>query len=404
MQTSFKCFICLTLAGCTAFGQKVTVDWPTKKITSQPSRVEKDTMATVEVDQVNDLMYTYSISYQLKPLTISDFTSIANAFSIAAGKAPAGESAAACDFSDVLNSQKALADAESAFLQTPATNPECSASKPCDITLGAAVSLWNKNVQPKLDAAKAALGKFTAACSSPNYSSSIKSASDAIGAAEAKIASSHSIIKANAIPLSPENTTSLVVVQLWMGTPTVNGSYSVDIQTSNYRLTLSAGALFSEVQNRSYTSSSAPNAAGTGTTNILAVGGLSRFNPTAVALLNYELPFADWERFGFALSTGPVFRLGSKSDATSFGYFAGMSIHLYHRFYISPGFHLGQFADFPAGFSQANQPVPSGLSTPTAITRWTWRFGFGLSYKAKDFSQFGLTGSVNPTDSATTGK
>ncbi len=401
MKEKTGLLICLVTISCAAFGQEVAVDWATKKVTSQPSTIEKNTMATVRIDNVNDLMFTYSISYQLKPLAISDFDTIAKAFSIA-GKAAAGEAVSSCDFSDVLASQRALTDAEAAFLQSPATASGCSASKPCDVPLQQAISLWNYNVQPKIGVATTALASFTGICTSPTYEAGVKSASDAIAAAEAKFDTSHSIVKTHAVELSPETTTSLEIDQLWMGKPTTNGTYSVDLQSSNHRLTLSAGALFSKIQNRSYTSRSVPNTVGTGTTNVLAVDGLSRFSPTAVALLNYELPFADWERFGFALSTGPVFRLGSKSDTSSFGYFAGVSVHLFHRFYITPGFHLGQFADFPAGFSQPNQLVPAGLATVAATTRWTWRFGFGLSYKAKDFSQFGLNGSVTPSKGTST--
>jgi hypothetical protein len=157
----------------------------------------------------------------------------------------------------------------------------------------------------------------------------------------------------------------------------------------------------SEVQNRSYPVQAIPNAGGTGTLNILTVDGASKFSPTAIALLNYEIPKADWETIGFAISTGPAFRLGSKSDTSTFGYFAGVGVHLYHRFYIAPGFHLGQYADFPAGFSQPGQAVPSGLGTPTATKRWTLRFGFALTIKAKDFSQFGLSGKVVPTQNST---
>src|ERR1017187_4830615 len=112
------------LSAWAAYGQEVAVDWASKKITSQPSSVEKDMMVNIRVDNVNDLMFTYSISYVLKPLTISDFDSIAKAFSIA-GKAAAGEAVSACDFSDVLLSQKALTDAEAAFLKAPATNKGC---------------------------------------------------------------------------------------------------------------------------------------------------------------------------------------------------------------------------------------------------------------------------------------
>jgi hypothetical protein len=386
-------------SACASYGQEVAVDWAAKKITSQPSSTEKDSMATVRVDNVNDLMFTYSISYQLKPLQISDFDSIAKAFSVA-GKAAAAESVSACDFSDVLASQKALTDAESVLVNAPGTNQGCSQSKPCDIALQRALDMWDTAVQPQIGAAQTALAAFTSACTSPTYQAGVKAAGDAIAAALAKRNAAHSIVKDRAIELSPEATTTLEVDQLWMGTPTANGTYSVDLQPSNHRLTLSAGALFSEIQNRSYASESAPNAAGTGTTNVLSIGGISKFSPTAVALLNYEIPFADWERFGFAISTGPVFRLGGKSDTSSFGYFAGISVHLFHRFYFTPGFHLGQFADFPPGFSQVNQPVPGGISTPTPTSRWTLRFGFGLSYKAKDFSQYGLSGSVTPAPAA----
>jgi hypothetical protein len=385
---------------CVATGQEVVVDWASKKVTSQPSTVEKATKATVRIDNVNDLMFTYSISYQLKPAEISDFDSIAKAFSIA-GKAAAGE-AVACDFSVVLASMKAFSDAEDAFHNLPATNKGCSESKPCNITLQQAQDAWQQSVQPKLVSAQNELADFIKACPSNNYQQAIKAANDSIDQAVASVNGPHSIQKANAIELAPDNVTSLGIDQLWKDIPTTDGSYSVDLKPSNNRLNLSAGALFSEVQNRSYLVRTIPT--GTGTTNVLSVDGISTFSPTAVALLNYEIPHLDWERFGFAVSTGPVFRLGSKSDTSSFGYFAGVSMHLFHRFYITPGYHLGQYADFPAGFSQPNQVVPPGFATPTPVTRWTWRFGFALSYKAKDFSQFGLSGSVNQSSSPSASK
>jgi hypothetical protein len=310
-----KIVVLITALAIIAPAQQVTVDWPTKKITSQPTSVEKQTNATVRVDNVNDLMYTYSVSYSLKPLTISDFDTIGKAFGIAT-KAAAGE-AAPCDFAAVLTAEKAFTDAEASFMNLPSTNTGCSASKPCSISLDAAKAAWQKNVQPTVVASRAAIAGFQQLCTSQTYAQAIKAASDALDAAEEKVAGSHSITKENGIVLSPENTTSLAVDEVWMGTPTVNGTYSVDLQPSNHRLTLSAGALFSEVQNRSYASTAAPNASGTGTTNILTVNGISTFNPSAVALLNYEIPQADWERVGFAVSTGPVFRLGSSSNTTS---------------------------------------------------------------------------------------
>jgi len=374
-----------------AQGQQVVVDWAAKKVTSQPGTIEQKTKATVRLDNVNDMMFTYSISYQVKPAPISDFDSIARAFSIA-GKAAAGE-AVSCDFSGVLASVKALVDAENDFHKLPATNKGCSETKPCNITLKQAQDAWEQSVQPKLGSAQNDLDGFTKVCTSENYKPSIQSAQTSIDSARAIAGGGHSIQKADAIDLIPDSVTSLAVDQLWQGIPTTDGTYSVDLQPSNNRLNLSAGALFSEVQNRSYNVRAIPN--GSGTSNVLSVDGISKFSPTAVALLNYEIPHLDWDRMGFALSTGPVFRLGSKSDTSSFGYFAGVSMHLFHRFYITPGYHLGEYADFPAGFSQPNQVVPPGLGTPIPVKRWTWRFGLAFSYKAKDFGQFGLSGSVN---------
>jgi hypothetical protein len=114
-----------------------------------------------------------------------------------------------------------------------------------------------------------------------------------------------------------------------------------------------------------------------------------------VALLNYEIPKASSDYIGLAISTGPVIRISSASSTSSFGYFAGIGVHLYHRFYISPGFNLGQFADNPPGLSSGST-VPAGIGTPIPINRWTWRFGFALTYKTKDFSSLGLSTTVAP--------
>lgn len=383
--------------------QQVTVDWAAKKVTSQPSTIEKETSATVRLDNVNDLMFTYSISYQLKPVPISDFDSIAKLF-VVAGKA-AGEAATDCktEAGKIVELISKLKESDQAFRNQPATNAGCSASKPCNIPLAQAINSWNETVQPSVTAAQSEIASFVKACPTAEYKAAAQVATNAIDQMLAKVNGSHSITKENAIELAPDKITSMEVDQLWNDVPTADGSYSVDLQPSNNRLTLSAGALFSEIQNRSYTIQSVPSSGKTSSTSVLSVDGLSRFSPTAIALLNYEIPQLDWERIGFAVSSGPVFRLGTKSDTSSFGFFAGVSAHLFHRFYLTPGYHFGEFADFPPGFSHVGQLVPPGFSTPTPVKRWTWRFGFALSYKAKDFSQFGLSGSVNPSNTNTSG-
>ena len=114
-----------------------------------------------------------------------------------------------------------------------------------------------------------------------------------------------------------------------------------------------------------------------------------------MALLNYSLGSIrlDRDSYGLALSAGPVLKLGGKSDASSFGFFAGVSGHLYHRFYITPGIHFGQFADFPVGFGNGST-VPENFGELNPVKRWTTRFALALSFKTKDFS--GLTDSDTP--------
>ena len=382
-----------------AFAQEsVRVDWVGKKVLSQPSTVQKATSVTVTVENVNDVFYTYSISSTSTPAQIDDFNNIAKAFSIAGLASKGAGEAASCDDSAFLQSIKDLTDAENAFLNLPSTKTGCSVSSPCSVPLSDAKQAWT-SVQPKLEAAKSAQKALQTLCTAAEYQSAYQTSQHALDQGD-QIASSFNNNTHEAksqLTIKPDYVTTLEVDEFWKGTPTSKGQYSVTLSNSNSRLTLSAGALFSEVQNRSYKSVAAPNSSGTGTMNILQVSGQSLFTPTALALLNYEIPKASTDTIGWAVSTGPVLRLGSKSDTSSFGYFAGLSIHLYHRFYTSAGFHFGEFAGFPVGFSQQGQTIPSGIGTPSPVNRWTWRFGFAFTYKAKDFSSFGLSATTSPS-------
>src|SRR5207249_6114304 len=78
----------------------------------------------------------------------------------------------------------------------------------------------------------------------------------------------------------------------------------------------------------------------------------------------------------------------------AFGFFTRLSAHLHHRIYFTPGFHFGQFADFPVGFGNGSA-VPANFGELTPVKRWTTRFGFAITFKTKDFS--GLTQSSTPT-------
>ena len=83
-------------------------------------------------------------------------------------------------------------------------------------------------------------------------------------------------------------------------------------------------------------------------------------------------------------------------DESPFGFFTGISGHLYHRFYVTPGIHFGQFADFPVGFGNGST-VPENFGELNPVKRWTARFGLAITFKAKDFSSLGSSGKPKVT-------
>src|SRR4029077_7168009 len=111
-----------------------------------------------------------------------------------------------------------------------------------------------------------------------------------------------------------------------------------------------------------------------------------------------KLPFGkltNWNHYGLALSTGPVLRVGGTTGTSSFGYFNGLSIHFWHRLYVTRGSHVGQFADVPLGFA-VGQSIPStftGQLTPT--NRWSARVGWAITYKTNDLGSLTPSGGDN---------
>lgn len=398
--------------------QNVVVDWVAKSLVSSPSKINKKTTIEIEVQNVNDVLYTYSIQISGTPRADNDFAAIASAFGAQKG---ATEGADPCPplATTVQSSSANLGSAVTAFYKLPETQSKtCSQKAPCSINLKDTRSAWTAGVEPKVTAATTALTALQQLpiCQKTYVSpiTDLQSALSKVNDTQAYLFSdNHSI--STETTLEPDIDYAVAVKELYIssgssvGTQTNASTLSVTFSPATDRLTLSAGALFSEIQNRAYTSQAAPNLTGTGTQNVLAVSGISTFSPLALALLNYELPSFGKVSFGnddigLAVSTGPALRLGSKSNTSSFGYFMGLGVHLYHRFYISPGVNIGEFADYPPGFTAPNQPVPSGLGTLTPTNRYTARFSFGITYKTKDFSSLGLTTGTQTSPSPTASK
>jgi hypothetical protein len=156
------------------------------------------------------------------------------------------------------------------------------------------------------------------------------------------------------------------------------------------QLSVSAGFLLTTLQARTYSSRTAPDPNNAGQTlNVLGVDGGSGVRPALVAMLNYHIPWEWTDRInqGVAISSGPVIEVANgQADTSKFGLFAGVSFHLWNRFLVSPGVHVGEFADFPQGFTHAGQVIPANVGTPTPTKRYTAKFAFAITYNVKDLS------------------
>lgn len=178
----------------------------------------------------------------------------------------------------------------------------------------------------------------------------------------------------------------VVVQETLEGKPTTAAAKTYHLDPGRKILTASAGFVLTTLQARSYSSVTAPDPADPTTTRtVLSVDGGGGVRPALAALLNYHIPGLSTRQVGLAVSAGPLFDISNgKADTSHFGFFGGPSLHLWNRLYLTPGIHVGEFADLPLGFSQAGQPIPTGMGTPAAQKRYTAHFAFAITFKASE--------------------
>jgi len=151
-------------------------------------------------------------------------------------------------------------------------------------------------------------------------------------------------------------------------------------------LSSSAGFLLTQLQARSYSSATAPDPNDpTKTQNVLKVDYGAGIRPALAVLLTGNIPHVNTRNYGLGVSAGPVFDVSNgKADTSRFGFFGGLSLRLTPWIYLTPGVHVGEFADFPPGFTHAGQVIPPNTGTPNATKRYTARFAFAITFKLKD--------------------
>jgi len=191
---------------------------------------------------------------------------------------------------------------------------------------------------------------------------------------------------------------------------TQNGSATectIKYQPQTNLLSASGGFLFSQLQSRTYTRANVPGMSD----SVLQVNGTGRVNSLLTALVNVKFPCfwpkqpkippcaPDPDTWGWMFSVGPALQLSGSDQTTRVGLFAGVSLHFWKYMYLTPGVHVGQFADFPAGFTHNGQDIPPSFTGAlTARPRTTVRFAIGVTFKGFNIP----TGSSKSSGQATT--
>jgi hypothetical protein len=363
------------------------VNWPTQPSTPMATEVEPGTQ-TLRVSGVNDFLYTYDVNV----IEITTPTP-PPAF-------PSGALAGCADAQvNTLSShaQTAYSAYQKLFPDT-ATSPKSLLQTQTD---------WKSNVKPTYDSlpqdissAQAAVNGMPAGVPKSTCQSAVDVATQSyhsLQAADTKLNNSPHTVEATFQAKSCKSEI-LTIEEKYKGVPT-GQSVTVRLDAECDEFTVGGGVLMTEIQNRSYASAPLPNQTG----NFLSVSGTGKFSPTIVSLLSFNFPF---EPFGhtvssglgnarLGISTGPVLQL-STSDASSFGWFVGGTLSFFHRLYLTPGMHFGQFADFPPGFTAPGQSIPPNFGTLSPVKRWTGRFGIAITIKGWDASKTLKGGTDQP--------
>jgi len=362
------------------------VDWDTRTH-SCPTKVTQSTNVTIRVTDINDLLIDFDTGETAQyRLTAKDapMSVVAPGTALFTGQSSATVAGNPCD-------QKTLADAL-ASVRTHAKD-----SKVITPDAGGTYISWMETaraalVVPGFGAIAQAI-TLSSDKKYPDCETFITEHSDdavvkwveLVQSAEGTSSSgapAHS--RDYSINLEPNRNYEFELQESWKGTTVGHKLYwscgEMDI------FSLSVGPLITTLPYRTYNQQQVPTA--TGTQNELVVSGNTNVNVLGAALINIHppslIPGSPGWTSGFAFSVGPVYTLGNAPSVSKLGIFVGGSVHLYRSFFLTPGIHIGQFADYPAGFHEGSV-IPSGFGSLSPVTRNTAHFAIGITFKTTSF-------------------
>lgn len=193
--------------------------------------------------------------------------------------------------------------------------------------------------------------------------------------------------------LEPNTNYEFTLMEIWQDKATNGGTLRWDCGENDI-FSLSVGPLITTLPSRTYSHQKAPVPPGSSTTqDILTVGNSTNLNVLGGALLNYHFPRARFlpGDMGLGLSVGPVYTLGGTPGVSALGLFAGPTIHLNRSIFLTPGIHIGEFADFPEGFVPGSV-IPNQFGDLNPVKRRTAKFAIGITFKTNSFKKSTQTG------------
>ena len=374
----------LTFTGLGFCQQTISISWPTKQLLSQPLTVDQVTSVRITISDVNDVLYQYQGYLTSSPTPLPDV-----GFDLPKGAALTG-----CDL--IKKTMNDISAASASWQLNPYIDDKGNkVTTPASVALNTTVTYYRENIAKPFSGIDQ---KVLQSCQSD-----VQDAYKALDLSNQtwlqRIAKSHTYSFDDT--LQPLNDYSIHLKELASDSthpPQLtsacqqNGTPSdciVKYTPQNTIISVSGGFLFSELKSPTYVRATVPNS----TDALLSVNNTGSINPLLTSLVNVKLP-CFWgsggippcsshdEQFGWALSIGPALSLNSGSSGVSkVGLFGGLSVHLWRYMYITAGMHVGQFPDFPTGFSNGQVIPTSYTGKLDPVSRTSARLAFGITFK-----------------------
>ena len=376
------------------FPQTVTINWETKTLVEYPPEVSRKMGVTVVVKEINNVLYQYGVQIHATRRENTDDQILQGLLERTDQLATRLKQKALRDTCTSTASEAAdlLSKTIDKIRNNAALVPKLEGNEYPSVPLSRTKAAWKELIPDiqKLDGYAEKLGKD---CTSPEipavktFMDNYAEFQETTRSFQERLDLKHELTQTAS--LLPDNDYTITVEEAFEGKTTQGGVKEFKFSPVSNLLMLSLGPVFTGIEARSYEARKFPGQE----ENALVVEG-GAVHPVFGTLLNYQVPMPGrWasknlsgDSFGLAASFGPLFALGSgKSETNSLGFFAGPSIHFWRRFFLTFGWHVGQFADYPVGFFPG-RTVPANFGELTPVKRWTVRFALGLSVRAKDFN------------------